>query len=121
MEGSIENNILIADFMGIENGSLGYINDPSSDLYKRGCDFVTHRTPAGELRFDSSWDWLMPVVDEIEHGKGFPWFTFKSEICIKENSTLSSKTILEVKGVLDRKKAYYKACVDFVKWYNENN
>lgn len=108
MEEFIENNKLIAEFMGGEfkNGRwwFGPIGQPETD------------TPP---LYNEDWNWLMPVVDEIEHGKGCPWFTFKSEVCIKEGSMLSSKTIVDVKGILDRKEAYYKACVEFIKLYNK--
>ncbi len=57
----MENNTLIAEFMG------GQRVLPDEDVY----NMPTHNNlcyGVNELQYDTSWDWLMPVVEKIENG-----------------------------------------------------
>lgn len=57
------------------------------------------------LQFDTSWDWLMPVVENIsEYRIAYP--EQANEVC--------NVKIVVLKQVL------YKRVVEFIKWYNEN-
>ena len=54
-----ENNKLIAEFMGCTH-PFNEVTDAT--LYN-----VSHGTfELSDLRYDSSWDWLMPVIDKID-------------------------------------------------------
>ena len=48
-------NKLIAEFMGMEESNGEYYKR----IYNSG-DWI----PLDELKFDTSWDWLMPVVEK---------------------------------------------------------
>lgn len=62
----LEGNKLIAEFMGFEKNGNIYTNKPRSYpsslfLYKG----LNNKVMEDDLRFHSSWDWLMPVVRKI--------------------------------------------------------
>ena len=124
MENIIENNKLIAEFMGIDfmNNNI-FIN-------RLPKDFLTY---SDNYRcFHNAWDWLMPVVEKIEtisefdklpeffimydnreEFKGWYWSIeipkkFNKE-CYKHNNR--EKTKIE---------AYYNSCIEFIKWYNNH-
>ena len=109
-------NKLIAEFMGMSQGKPNenrWKNDWFEKLTTDGNEFESGRRHE-HLLFDSSWEWLMPVVDKIEeleyfvHVLGDGCIIYDGE-CPKIIRTGS------------RKEATYKAVVEFIKWYNENN
>jgi hypothetical protein len=58
----------------------------------------------GPLKYDTSWDWLMPVVDKVcEYRLAYP--NEANEVC--------NLKVVVMKEVL------YKRVVNFIKWYNE--
>ena len=63
---NIENNKLIAEFMGAE--PLYLIESVEYEMYEV-FDFIEYGvlTMDDKLKFHTSWDWLMPVVEEIDH------------------------------------------------------
>lgn len=96
-----ENNRLIAEFMGYEVQT-----DPTERHFGR------YKTPItkvwikeNELEFDTSWNWLMEVLKEIDN----------LEIEIPEDSNLYGDI---THGLLsfDIEMAY-GAVVEFIKWY----
>ena len=54
----LEGNKIIAEFMGIKISHLGV-----GDLYR--CPVTDLPTTVCELEYHESWDWLMPVVENI--------------------------------------------------------
>ena len=52
---TIENNKMIAEFMGLE-----MLNDLQIKTPKDGGIFLS------ELKYHTSWDWLMPVIKKIK-------------------------------------------------------
>ena len=56
-----KNNKLIAEFMGMKLGE-DHTND---NMYYDDAENLHPPTPINELKFNSSWDWLMPVIDKI--------------------------------------------------------
>jgi len=112
----LENNKLIAEFMGVKE---------SDELYKGHPTFVgDHLRRAGlpfhsimgncidNPPFHSSWDWLMPVVKKIR------------EVV---NEKLSFADFDDHRGLEQRLNPYtyniksiHKGVVEFIKWYNEN-
>jgi hypothetical protein len=91
----MENNKLIAEFMGFQETSIGWY-DADECLHEKDNTFDT-------LRFDVDWNWLMPVVERIEQViQGVPQQMLHLSLY---------STIDEV----------YQAVVGFIKWYNNNN
>jgi len=92
---NLENNKLIAEFMGYEayeyRGHTMFIFDEDN-----------HRTEL-DLHYHTSWDWLMPVVEEIDH------LQFEEVVEIEEG--------LKTRSLSDT----YKSVVEFIKQQNKNN
>ena len=103
MEQSIlDGNKLIANFMGWE-------------VSTKGKDWLRHDIPCGYikihpecLKFHSSWDWLMPVVEKCIHSPHREGMRRHVESI---EQSLNSADIEYV----------YPAVVKFIKWYNKEN
>ena len=98
----MENNKLIAEFMGLEFSKGEYYRP----LYNSG-DWV----PEDELQYRTSWDWLMPVIhtirDHVNMDMGFEEFDDWRE---------NFKQIDPYNYNLQQ---CYDAVVEFIKWYND--
>ena len=108
-------NELIAEFMGLKR-------EVHSGLYPSQSGLTFDRAP--EPLYDKSWDWLMPVVDKIDHlyrqdfppGEEFIRRVLAHDWPIDEHYTdvvaLPLGTpIAEV----------YAAIIQFIHWYNKNS
>lgn len=97
---SKEKNKLIAEFMGVIDDD-GTLNCPDGIMINPYHD--------SEIRYDESWDWLMPVVEKIK----------SLGICYGDNGynfiEAINRNLLEcsISGV-------FESCDQFIKWYNEN-
>lgn len=68
-------NKLIAEFMGATMNQDSYYQ-PSPEPYTEGLKFDNVDSPTGsrnwvdlnDLKYHTSWDWLIPVVEKIEKG-----------------------------------------------------
>ena len=111
-----ESNKLIAEFMGMEN-NLYHFQSHDTDM---------HYTDS-ELKFHTSWDWLMPVVDSIET------FNFKVDgVTTSADVHIvygDCRIVDEDGGGLfefyshstdsgDKLQATYDSVVKFIEWYN---
>ena len=106
-----ENNKIIAEFMGYE------ILDEYCDPYPKNLE--VNSLPMLEFMFNS-WDELMEVVEKIE-SLGY-WTEILSGVhheCRIGRFNNSDEFILKDSG--DKKEAVYNACLEFIKWYNEQN
>ena len=67
-------------------------------------------------KYDTDWNWLMPVVKKIE-SLGYR-VTIVRHIC-RIDLTEESKLIIseDIKKI----EAVYTACLEFIKWYNRQN
>lgn len=109
-----EKNKLIAEFMGWKERFFGMFYSPNKTWSKEN-----------ELAFDSSWDWLMPVVEKIES------LRFKVNIFGYNEDTQAHYVIvysskegtisIQNQSKLPKIEAVYNACVEFINYYNQNN
>jgi len=104
-----ESNRLIAEFMGWEKGENYSEEYP---FYEAWDEIIDQYVPA-DMKFNISWDWLMPVVEKIEHLKGCHVIITTSLLCEifhfgKLVNNRSGDTKIE---------SVYNAVVDFVKYY----
>ena len=102
------NNKLIVEFLGyIDNGCSeeGFLIDPKTN----------YDVCIDSLQFHTDWNWLMQVVEKIE-SLGYR-VTIVRHIC-RIDLTEESKLIIseDIKKI----EAVYTACLEFIKWYNEN-
>ena len=55
----MKNNKLIAEFMGFQKTTMGWYDN------EEAMNFNSDSNTFDELKFHSSWDWLMPIVSKI--------------------------------------------------------
>jgi len=106
-----ENNKLIAEFMGWgrnynytdevysnknKNRKVPYWSEYNSEIYLK------------EMKYQQSWDWLMPVVDKIHSTEKYFTYVAKTSGQFKNEVSINPKFIEET----------YKDVVQFIKWYN---
>lgn len=114
----LNGNKLIAEFMGVVNDFSDIYHLPQFGRYelKYGQIDFDECFKLNELKYNSSWDWLMPVVEKIEktkmadiiiHAKNMVEISYN-----KETKTFFSGSLID--NVFD-------SCVSFVEWYNQNN
>ena len=101
------NNKLIAEFMG------GQKVLPDRDVY----NMPTHNNLCyglDEMKYHTSWDWLMPVVEKIED--------MGSEIVITNAECTISAPNGYYEETIDKKRfgATHTAVVEFINYYNQN-
>jgi hypothetical protein len=94
---TLDNNKLIAEFMGFDILSNGYFNYEGE---------ITRSLP----EFNSDWNWLMEVVEKIES-------LSKNNTVILDWSR-NNWTIFDILITASKIEAVYDACVDFIKWNN---
>jgi len=113
-----ESNKLIADFMGKE-----YYSGKQS-----WSDFWDQTPHVYQLRYHTSWDWLIPVVEKIETLKtplnGYYAVYISSNGCTIQDTNLNlNKAIgyFDQCYTLTKIEATYSAIINFIKYYNENS
>lgn len=120
----------IVKFMGLDKmkNEFGYINDSSSRHFILGLSFWDYgRLSIEHLRFDTDWNWLMAIVDEIENthipGK-YNFIVSMSTGIIKGhyNCTIDGKSwgkgYYSHEDGVNRFEVVYRSCVKFIKWYH---
>jgi hypothetical protein len=100
-----ENNKLIAEFMGelvVPSQGIYLIPNTMNLIHN---DELTHlQFVVNDLKYHKSWDWLMPVVEEIDH------LEYESERLDKIDRAIKSRHVGNT----------CNAVVEFSKWYNKN-
>ena len=127
MKTTKENNRLIAEFMGYE---FKLVKNPTID--RDGVSHIKDEATVidgklyfdNNLRYHSSWDWLMPVVDKIESidDGAFDINILKNGTQIFEYQA-DGKVIVDNVGMIsfeDKIEHVFEAVIEFIKWYNEN-
>lgn len=126
-----EGNKIIAVFDGMQIGALhGWMSgNVGEKAYRKIDGEITEAYSFSKLKYHTSWDWLMPVVEKIsqhryeDYGKCEPYQdcayprTFgmlteegKPMVRINASSLFIADTLIE---------AAWLAVVDFIKYYNE--
>ena len=112
MKNIIENNKLIAEFMGFiadKSFEVKLVDGINTSYYYYKDDVMCLPET---MRYNSSWNWLMEVVEKIERLEN----NLKTET--REEFTQFQK-VLSL-PIYTKIEAVYNACVEFIKWYNEN-
>jgi Zn-dependent M32 family carboxypeptidase len=103
---TIENNKLIAEFMGKEYKNNAIVVSTN---------YITGQNPSGKVwqepKYHNDWNWLMEVVEKIE--------SLSNEQKVI-NWSRQNKCIFDFKLTESKKEAVYNASVEFIKWLNEN-
>ena len=121
MQERIESNKLIAEFMGNDTDEYcSHVYVPSKLLPSTKGDCFQGIFAFNECEFDTSWDWLMPVVEKIEEFD-------EIDVNILLNGTIIFKWKTNediINNVADISFTHkiehtYDAVVRFIKWYNK--
>lgn len=122
----VEGNWIIASFMGatITDG-IGYTGRNISFPTETNGLYVHKLT---DLKYNSSWDWLMPVVEKIEDlERGMAYNVEMYNVwCVVTIGTQYAMTcdveFTEIKYRTESKiESTWRCIVDFIKWYNYIN
>lgn len=106
-----EQNIVIDIFMtGRELGPTGKFIGEKRGAPKQYENWY-NITDVADLKYHTSWDWLMPVVEKIEDNGAVTVIKngCKIETLDNEFTTCGETTLISV----------YAAVVQFINWYNE--
>lgn len=105
-----ENNKILAVFMELpfisEDGKTNYIKD------------LRHISD-WKLKYHSDWNWLIQVVEKIEDIENFRFDFQINQHTVRIFDHIKKTFIFEINST-SKIEAVYFACIDFVKWYNEN-
>lgn len=123
----ISGNKLIAEFMAIRN-SDGTLYRNKAGGYQAGTlhfsglpiNYCVPPIDYASQQWDSSWDWIMPVVEKIE---GLNWSTeinFIPSLGHLFSFISAGARLGEPKRYPIKIDAAYSAVVEFIKWYNLN-
>ena len=125
MKNIIENNKLIAEFMGVFDKilSTGNIHSWSDAPFY----YTTEDTREKVIKniskyskYSKDWNWLMQVVEKIENlSKEGETYMF-SITKFSARVTYKGSRIVDLPIDNTKIEAVYNACVEFIKWYNEN-
>ena len=110
-----KNNKLFADFLNWKKNDDGYIT-PFYQYY-RAVDTRMYQTSTfRDLLFHKDWNWLIEVVEKIE--------TLGADLTIRaEHTTIVYDEGEQISTYAFKSKieTVYNACVEFIKWYNNQN
>ena len=110
MDNIIENNKLIAEFLEWEFDDLSETFETPFlklvDSHAFGDEQFSCKLQDFELEFHTDWNWLMKLVEKI------------LQKCAEMDELEKYWEITDVMPYIDN---VYSACVEFVKWYNEQN
>lgn len=122
----MENNKLIAKFMGFSTQSDAvdertlayYVGDSiinADNTNNENEDNVFHPE---DMKFNSSWDWLMSVVERIENF-GYEFIIVESRCYVKHNTDHSIEELFHIETIGSKIDTTYKAVLKFINNYNK--
>ena len=126
----LKGNKLIAEFMKAknENSDIYYLPEFGHYFNSYGQIEYNECFRSNELKYHSSWDWLMPIVAKI-FKLGYVCVFYGNHCCIQDKlSFTNSKQINKYPYYIDTYslnedtliEAVFEAIVKFIKWYNDN-
>lgn len=104
----------VAEFMELpKDGNRDYLIQDENENVK--CCLVR------QLKYHSSWDWLIPVVEKIESLGEYSIMLQGKYAHILDKTPNQVKILVSVEiDKTDWLKCAYNLCVEFIEWYNEN-
>lgn len=126
----IKNNKLIAEFLGVQpNENKEYEMYGTIETINDGVD-EKHFYTTDEMIFNSSWDWLMPVVEKIEtlNNNGFDFDIFTEGVIItmyrKDNDADLNEGLEIIRNTRceisfeNKLEVCYISVIEFINWYS---
>lgn len=115
-----ENNKLIAEFMGLrpkmESPDVySYSDMPFFSVRENNPEKVMDAI-VKYVKYDKDWNWLIEVVEKIE--KNYIVDICGKAVSIHENN---GEMIVDLcgKNYSNKTEAVYNACIEFIKWHNQ--
>ena len=111
-----KNNTIFAKFMGWEGEFLG--SDSSPYIHHDHIMSATPIPPKGrenwdvlfsDLKYDKSWDWLIPVLDKICSSDEYIEYLSHQNTTFWDGITVNTKYI----------DTTYKEILDYINWFND--
>ena len=117
-----ENNKKLAEFLEWKQYPIAGKNNGYKVVLKEG--FAPIKTSAGHLQFHNDWSWLMKVAEKIEEtetkdGRTFTIDMYRDSVIINQYGKYNNEIIVSEGGT--RIENLYKACIEFVEWFNNND
>lgn len=112
-------NEIIAEFMGWERWRFDWL----PNKLHRGAGDKVEGVAIHQLKYDTSWDWLMPVVEKIQklYSEAFPSNEKFIELILAKQDPIDSEYIEVIALPLGVSiQEAHAAIVKFIKWYNES-
>jgi len=72
-----------------------------------------------DLKYNYSWDWLMPVIDKI-HRETDSFVTIRDNECLIHSTNLSGHPVIEF-DEMPTIKAVWKSVIELIKWHNQQS
>ena len=124
----LECNKLILDYMGFVKSS----EDKDFCFYEHkginlGLDYSYNPIKRDLIEvnfgchFDKDWNWLIPVVEKIEIQSKELFGAYEDVIINGCGCGISTKDDMISIAATSKIEAVYIACVEYIKWYNEQN
>tara|TARA_B110000977_G_C10706451_1_gene349481 strand:- start:214 stop:555 length:342 start_codon:yes stop_codon:yes gene_type:complete len=111
----MKDNKLIAEFMEFHRDTEDlYL----IDNYNLRSENQFQATYVREMKFHSSWDWLMPVVEKIENF-GYEFIIVESRCYVKHNTDHSVEELFHIETIGSKLDTTYDAVVQFINQYNK--
>lgn len=119
---TVKNNKLIMKFLGAKTVPEDSLNPL---ILKWSCPkfLLAHNKflSQNELKFDSDWNWLMPVLEKIQ-SLGYSINRSSSMVYINgDNGIVVPPINVYIESGTSEKKAVYDVCLSFIKWYNKQS
>lgn len=115
---TIENNKILCRFETKQDGYIGWVLPDKARMIEVKANIWEESEifKASELLYHSSWDWLMPVVEKI--GGLHIKHNLEDEISWKRFALFENLYLWVMNG---DKANIYQACIEFIKWYNQQS
>ena len=125
MENIIENNKIIAEFLDWEFDDLSEtFETPFLKLVEPhafGDGQFSCKLQDFELEFHTDWNWLMKLVEKIEIQSEELFGAYEDVIINGCGCGIATKDDMISIAATSKIVAVYIACVEYIKWYNEQN
>ena len=119
---TIENNKIIAEFLSVKIHPCETIeNFKFLPIEERG---LYNGYFIDELKYHEDWNWLMEVVEKIESIEyGIYQVDILQEGCkiLERCRLLIDNRVGKLESDTTKIESVYLACVEFIKWYNNQN
>lgn len=111
-------NELIAEFIGYERSREPWENDEHAYTMKLNPVWNKWVIPSN-MCFNTSWDWLMPVVEKIESIEGVRFIIERNKVVVLTYAVHPEYFCR--KTTETKLTTIYNAVVEFIKWYNSQS